>query len=71
MSDSPHMQEPQLREPRRVACARCGAGFECDPDGDCWCMHVDVRLPLPPDAGASCLCAECLQAAHRKHRAQD
>jgi hypothetical protein len=65
-------------EPPRAICARCGAAFACDPGGDCWCMHVDARLPMPP-AGETCLCADCLRAAaangrpvsHRKDRPQD
>lgn len=48
--------------PRRAACARCGAGFGCDPGGDCWCMHTDARLPMPA-AGEGCLCPDCLRAA--------
>jgi hypothetical protein len=49
-------------EPRRAVCARCGASFACDPGGDCWCLYVDVRLPMPV-AGETCRCAECLRAA--------
>jgi hypothetical protein len=49
-------------EPQRAVCARCGASFACDPGGDCWCLYVDVRLPLPV-AGGTCLCAECMRAA--------
>jgi len=45
----------------RIACTRCGATFGCDPGGDCWCKHEDVRLPMPV-AGASCLCPDCLRA---------
>jgi hypothetical protein len=47
---------------RRAACARCGAAFSCEPAGDCWCKHVDVRLPMPAEGEAreGCLCAECL-----------
>jgi hypothetical protein len=50
-----------MREPRRVVCARCGADFGCDSGGDCWCMRVDARLPMPgPDQ--DCVCADCLRA---------
>jgi hypothetical protein len=49
-------------DPPRVACARCGATFMCEPEGDCWCMHEPVSLPMPTtDEG--CLCAACLRAA--------
>jgi hypothetical protein len=48
--------------PPRAACARCGAVFGCDPVGDCWCKHEDIRLPMPT-AGATCLCPDCLRAA--------
>ena len=42
--------------------ARCGAALSCDPAGDCWCKHVEVRLPMPA-AGEGCLCAACLREA--------
>jgi hypothetical protein len=51
-----------VAQSRRLACARCGAGFDCDPGGDCWCMHLDVRLPMPA-ADQDCICADCLRAA--------
>jgi len=47
---------------QRAACARCGAAFTCEPAGDCWCKHVEVRLPMPVE-GEACLCAECLRKA--------
>jgi hypothetical protein len=60
MADPP----PRTDEPPRIACARCGVTFVTDPLGDCWCLHVEVRLPMPT-AGERCLCADCLQAAAR------
>jgi hypothetical protein len=49
---------------RRLACARCGAAFECgsgDSEGAaCWCMDESYRLPMP-EAG-DCLCPACLRA---------
>jgi hypothetical protein len=48
--------------PRRMACARCGATFECRPGGDCWCAAEPVRVALPDDGG-DCLCRDCLRAA--------
>jgi hypothetical protein len=54
------------REPesRRVVCARCGAAFDCQPGGDCWCAAESVRLPMPIDGSkADCLCRDCLRAA--------
>jgi Cysteine-rich CWC len=53
-----------MPESRRLACGRCGADFRCEPGGDCWCMHLDVRLPMPA-AGQDCVCADCLRAAAR------
>jgi hypothetical protein len=50
-----------------LTCTRCGAGFDCDPGGDCWCMHLDVRLPMPV-AQQDCICADCLRAAAREAR---
>jgi hypothetical protein len=55
-------------EPRRIACGRCGAVFECRLSGGCWCAGEAFRLPLPP-AGEDCLCAACLRAeAERQMR---
>jgi hypothetical protein len=49
-------------QPPRSVCARCGTALACDPGGDCWCKHKEVRLPMPAE-GESCLCADCLRAA--------
>jgi hypothetical protein len=54
-----------MAESRRLACARCGAYFDCAPGGECWCMHLDVRLPMPA-ANQDCICADCLRAAADK-----
>ena len=56
-------------QPQRIVCARCGTAFGCDPAGDCWCRHEEVRLPMPT-AGASCLCPDCLRAAAATAQAQ-
>lgn len=58
------MSEQQPSAPRRLACARCGAPFECRPGGECWCAAEPYRLPLT-EAGAAedCLCPECLRQA--------
>ena len=51
---------------RRLACARCGAAFECGTggaNGACWCMDEAVRMPMPDRAGEDCLCPNCLRAA--------
>jgi len=51
---------------RRLACARCGAAFDCGSggrDGGCWCADEDVRMPMPGATGGDCLCPECLRAA--------
>ncbi|HTT49625.1 MAG TPA: cysteine-rich CWC family protein [Pseudolabrys sp.] len=49
---------------RRLACARCGAAFECARAGDCWCAAEPYRMPLTA-AGESedCLCPDCLRKA--------
>jgi hypothetical protein len=50
-----------------LVCVRCGALFACDPKGDCWCMHVDVVMPVPePGMQATCLCPECLAEVGEK-----
>ena len=57
--------EPRLPL-RRLACARCGAAFDCGSggsDGACWCMDEAFRLPMPGAAREDCLCPACLRAA--------
>jgi hypothetical protein len=53
------------REPRNLACARCGAAFECGVGtGHCWCAEEDFRLPMPAaDSTEDCLCQACLRKA--------
>jgi hypothetical protein len=52
------------RAPRRLACARCGAAFDCGPGADCWCTAEPYRIPLTA-AGMleDCLCPACLRRA--------
>ena len=52
---------------RRIACARCGASFDCGSggrDGGCWCVDEPYRVPMPAvaDAAEDCLCPDCLRA---------
>jgi hypothetical protein len=51
---------------RRIACARCGGGFACNPVGGCWCAKEEYRLPVPlPDEFAAlgdCVCPACIRA---------
>jgi hypothetical protein len=47
---------------RRLACSRCGAAFECNAGGACWCMDETFRMPMPVE-GEDCLCRNCLQKA--------
>jgi len=49
--------------PRRVACARCGAPFDCGLDTECWCAAEPYRLKLPASAADDCLCPACLRKA--------
>ena len=56
---------PLIASPSRtLACARCGAKFECAPAGGCWGAAEPYRLPLT-EAGVSedCLCPACLRRA--------
>jgi hypothetical protein len=53
---------------RRLVCSRCGAAFDCDPAGSCWCKDESFRLPMPV-AGEDCLCPECLRKAARQTQA--
>jgi len=45
---------------RRLACAACGAEFNCSLSGPCWCSEEAFRLPMPTD-GVDCLCPNCLR----------
>ncbi|MGH6665711.1 MAG: cysteine-rich CWC family protein [Pseudolabrys sp.] len=58
------MTAPAPQTPRRRACARCGAEFDCGRGGTCWCAAEPYRLPLTA-AGESedCLCPVCLRKA--------
>lgn len=49
--------------PRRLACARCGATFDCSLGGPCWCAAEPYRLPMPDAAAEDCLCPSCLRKA--------
>jgi hypothetical protein len=57
------MTAPLPNPPRRIACARCGAAFECQLDGGCWCAAEPYRLPLTDSGSEDCLCPACLRAA--------
>jgi hypothetical protein len=48
---------------RRLACARCGAAFDCGLSSDCWCAAEPYRLPITDAAIADCLCPACLRKA--------
>jgi len=48
----------------KITCARCGRPMSCMPEGECWCMELPPRLPVP-DGAAGCFCPECLEAAAR------
>ena len=52
---------------RRLACARCGATFDCSLGGGCWCAAEPYRLPMPEPAAEDCLCPACLRAAASPH----
>lgn len=57
------MTDSRPHTPRRLACARCGAPFECNIGGDCWCAAEPYRLPMPDNAAEDCLCPACLRKA--------
>jgi hypothetical protein len=51
---------------RRLACARCGATFQCGSGGRggaCWCAEESFRIPMPAAVDQECLCPLCLRAA--------
>jgi hypothetical protein len=49
--------------PRRIACARCGASFDCGLSANCWCAAEAYRLPMTKAAIEDCLCPACLRKA--------
>jgi hypothetical protein len=49
--------------PRKLACARCGATFECALGGGCWCAAEPYRLPMTNATIEDCLCPACLRQA--------
>jgi hypothetical protein len=57
--------QPPLQQPRKLACARCGAAFDCSLEGGCWCAAEPYRMPLPATTGSDedCLCPDCLRKA--------
>jgi hypothetical protein len=54
-------------QPRRIACGRCGASFDCSLAGGCWCAAEPYRLAMPvsqiPSLAEDCLCPACLRQA--------
>ena len=44
-----------------MACSNCGSSFSCGSDqaSPCWCSALPPILP--PEAGKSCLCQDCLK----------
>ncbi|MSO67440.1 MAG: hypothetical protein EXR03_09250 [Pseudolabrys sp.] len=57
------MQPQATSKPRKLACARCGAAFECGLGGECWCAAEPYRLPVTDAAAEDCLCPACLRKA--------
>jgi len=57
-------------QPRRLACARCGAEFSCNLAGGCWCNDETFRLPMPTSADADCLCPDCLRRMAQEQQQQ-
>jgi len=55
------MTQSPAAQPRRLACARCGASFDCALGGDCWCAAEPYRLPMPAAQAGDCLCPACLR----------
>jgi hypothetical protein len=58
------VQSPEpAGQPRRLACERCGASFDCGLGGGCWCAAELYRLPMPISQAEDCLCPACLRKA--------
>jgi hypothetical protein len=49
--------------PRQLACAPCGASFECGLDANCWCAAEHYRLPMTKAWLEDCLCPACMRKA--------
>jgi len=49
--------------PRRLACARCGATFDCGLNTECWCAAEPYRVPMTKALLEDCLCPACLRKA--------
>ncbi|AXK83294.1 hypothetical protein DW352_23905 [Pseudolabrys taiwanensis] len=64
------MTDASRLPPRQLACARCGATFECRLGGGCWCNDESVKLPLPAIGGEDCLCPACLRKAAEAQQQQ-
>ncbi|MGN6572330.1 MAG: cysteine-rich CWC family protein [Pseudolabrys sp.] len=60
-----------LPQPRRLACVRCGAAFDCGLSAECWCAAMPTRLPMPGDKTEDCLCPDCLRKAAGLSEAQN
>jgi hypothetical protein len=55
---------PSQTSPRNLTCARCGAAFDCELGGECWCAAESFKLPVTKAGGAEdCLCPSCLRKA--------
>lgn len=65
------MQPQTAIPPRKLACARCGAAFNCGLDGDCWCAAEPYKLPMANAATENCLCPACLRKAAALQRAAE
>jgi Cysteine-rich CWC len=55
------MADEHRKQPRRLACARCGAAFDCGLDAGCWCRDEPYRLPMSQMTNEDCLCPACLR----------
>ena len=66
--------EPR-KEPRTLACARCGTDLICTSGTGkpCWCGQESFALPLPLPEGVGpygdCLCPDCLREVAGELRA--
>ena len=50
-------------------CPKCGAGFRCDGDKDCWCESAQIhKKEMVEIMGlyTDCLCPKCLKEYERE-----
>ncbi len=59
---------PQVSKGNKI-CPKCGAGFSCEGDNDCWCESVKIHkkeMIEIMELHTDCLCPDCLRKYERE-----